>query len=233
MFHKAAIAATLFVVASPLSAQGITGGTIGVEVDAQSDLSDIGGTTYFGGIEYGINRDFSIAADLSSYSFDSISNDVTSATVHGIYHLSDSASVGLFLGQDRNDGATADVYGIEGGTEFMGGTVEGFVGMVDGASDATIFGIDGNYDWSDAISFTGSAAFGNYDDGNSSKFSVGASYTIANGPDLYAEIGSATAEAGGVSDSDTFIGIGARINFGAARGTTFDQRSLFEILPQF
>ena len=233
MFNKAAIAVTLLVVASPLSAQGITGGTLGVEVDAQSDLSDLGGTTYFGGLEYAINRDFAIAADVSTYSFDSLADDATSATVHGIYHLSDSASVGLFYGQDWTNGSSANVYGLEGGTEFMGGTVEGFVGMVDGETDATIFGVDGNYDWNDAISFTGSAAFGDYEDGNSSLFSIGASYTIANGPDLYAEIGSASAESGGISDSDTFIGVGARINFGAARGTTFDQRSLFEILPQF
>lgn len=234
MITKAAAAAVLLAVATPVYAQGVTGGTLGVEVNAPTDLSDFGGTTYFGGIEYAINKNFSVAADISSYRFDNLGTDASSATLHGIYHMNDLTSFGLFFGQDKNETETSKVMGVEAGTEFMGGTVEGYVGRANSdTSDATIIGADGFYDWSESIQFTGGAAIANFDLGSTRTVTVGASYTISNGPDLYAEIGSVSVDDGTSTDSDTFIGLGARLNLGAERGTTFDQRSLFEILPQF
>lgn len=228
-------AAVLAVIGSGAMAQGITGGTIGVEVTQPTDFNDFVGTNYYGAIEYGISRQFAVSLDVSSYRFDSLDQDATSATLHGIYHLSDSASVGLFYGQDKIDGEdAADLYGIEGGTEFMGGRVEGYVGRSDdGDVEAILFGADGSYSFNESISFKGGAAFLSVEDLDVSSITAGAEYTIAGGPSLYAELGNVNLDDGISSESETFIGIGARINFGAARGTTFGQRSAFEALPNF
>jgi len=242
--HTLIAAAVLAVVGTGAMAQGVTGGSIGVEVTQPTDFDDFVGTNYFGAIEYGINRQFAVSADLSSFRFDSVDQDASSATVHGIYHLSDTASLGVFIARDMLEDSEAsnifgvedgtNIYGIEGGTEFMGGQVEGYVGLADNEAETTIFGIDGNYAFNEAISFKGGAAFMDSGDvGSASTISLGGEYQITGGPSLYAEVGSVSTERGVVDDSETFVGFGAKINFGAARGTTFGQRSAFEALPKF
>lgn len=232
--NKAAIAVTLMVAASPISAQ-VTGGSIGVEYSTPTDGTDLGGTTYSGAIEYTIGRNFAVSADLSGYRLDNISTDASSATLHGIYHLSETASVGAFYGRDQLDGGDArDLYGIEGGTEFAGGVVEGYIGQLDGAAnDVTLLGVDGQYGISNGFSVIGNAGFAFSDAGDISRFSLGAEYELSGGPQFYAELGSVSVESGGVSADQTFIGVGARVAFGAQRGTTFGSRSLFEITPGF
>ncbi|SEW10580.1 hypothetical protein SAMN04488515_1071 [Cognatiyoonia koreensis] len=228
-------AAVLAVIGSDAMAQGVTGGSIGVEVTQPTDFDEFVGTNYFGAIEYGINRQFAVSADVSSYRFDSLDQDATSATLHGVYHLSDTASLGGFYGQDKlEDGDSINIFGVEGGTEFMGGQVEGYIGMADNDAETMIFGVDGNYAFSESISFKGGAAFSDSgDEGSASTISIGAEYTITGGPSLYAEVGNVSVDDGGTDESETFVGVGARINFGAARGTTFGQRSIFEALPKF
>lgn len=235
MFRTAATAAVLMTAcATGVLAQGITGGTLGVEVDVPTDFNDFGGTTYFGGLEYGINRSFSIAGDVSSYRFEHLGSDATSATLHGIYHLSDSASVGAFFGQDRVEDGNSNTFGLEGGTEFQGGFVEGYFGKTEGdAYDGTFFGADAAYSLQNGFALTGSLGAASLDQGDVNKIAIGGGYTLQAGPELYAEVGRISDDTSEASDAETYIGLGARINFGAARGTTFDQRSVFEILPQF
>lgn len=229
MIQKAAfLAAALGVVGSPALAQGFTGGTLGVKATTTDGASDYEGTSYFGGGEYSINRSFGIAADASTYNFDG--DDFSSWTLHGIYHMSNEASVGLFYGMDLGEGNDdAEFVGLEGGTEFMGGNVEGYVATVIDDGEGTMFGIDGEYAYTNQIAFTASAGFATADDNDISRFALGGSYTFNSGPQLFAEIGSLSVE----DDSETFLGLGARINFGASRGTTFDQRSFFETVTSF
>lgn len=234
MITKSAItAAVLAALSSPLAAQGITGGQLGIEYIAPLDGSDFGGTAYNGGIEYAITRQFSVSADFSSYSLDTFTTDPSSLTLHGIYHMGDTASLGVFYGQDSVGDDDATFYGLEGGTEFMGGDVVGYVAKVDGNSDGTMFGVDGTYDWRDGIGLTGNAGIVSVNGTSVRRISVGGVYEMAEGPEFFGEVGSLSAETGGVSDSQAFLGLGARINFGAQRGTTFDQRSLYEILQGF
>ena len=218
----------------PAIGQGVTGGTLGVELNAPTDFSDLGGTTYFGSLEYQVTPDISVAANVSSYRFDNLGSDASNATVHGIYKLDDETSVGLFFGQDFSETSDSDLYGIQGTTWLGGSQVEGYLGRVDGQTDEiTILGFDGQYDIRSDFSVTGSAALGDYAAGSARTISIGASYTIADGPDLYAEIGNVSVAENGLSTSDTFIGVGAQINFGGQKDTTFGRRSFFEILPQF
>lgn len=235
MYIRTAIAATIVVAASsPVFAQGVTGGSLGIEYSVPTNLNDFGQTVYSGALEYGINRNFSVSADLSGYKFDNISTEVSSATLHGTYHMSDSMSVGAFYGQDNLDGATADIYGAEIGTEIAGGTVEGYIGKVDGDSDGVMLGADGTYALQNGFSVIGGFNHVSIDGGTSAgRISVGGAYEMENGPQFYAEVGQMSADTGTVSQSETYVGLGARVAFGTHRGTTFDKRSIFEILPSF
>lgn len=234
MFTKAAFAAALLVVASPVTAQ-VTGGSLGVEYSAPTDGGDFGGTTYSGALEYAFNRNFALSLDIAGYRLDNISTDATSATVHGIYHLDEMTSFGVFYGADSlGDADALALYGLEAGTEFGDADVEAFIGQVEGVNDdALIYGFDANYGFANGFSVIGSGGFTDVDDRSLSRIAIGGQYDLTGGPQFYAEIGNVSAEAGGVEADQAFVGVGARIAFGAERGTTFEQRSLFEILPGF
>lgn len=234
MFKTAAIAAAVLVVASPVTAQ-VTGGSLGVEYSAPTDGGDFGGTTYSGALEYAITRDFALSVDASGYRLDNISTNASSVTLHGVYHLDEQTSFGAFYGADALDGSdNRALYGIEAGTEFGDADVEAFIGQLEGASDdALIYGFDANYAFNNGFSVTGSGGFTDVDSLSLSRMSLGGQYELTGGPQFYAELGNVSAEANGAETDQTFVGVGARIAFGAERGTTFGQRSLFEILPGF
>jgi hypothetical protein len=234
MFTKTALAVAVLVVASPAAAQ-VTGGSLGVEYSAPTDGGDFGGTTYSGALEYSFGRSFALSFDIAGYRLDNINTDASSATVHGVYHLDEMTSFGVFYGADSLDGGDAQaLYGIEAGTEFGDADVEAFIGQLEGTNDdALIYGFDANYGFSNGFSAIGSGGFTDVDDRSLSRIAIGGQYEIAGGPQFYAEVGNVSAESGGVEADQTFVGVGARIAFGAERGTTFEQRSLFEILPGF
>lgn len=235
MSYKAALAAALVVVvAAPASAQ-VTGGSLGIEYSTPIDGDDFGGTAYYGAIEYGFNRNFSVSADLSGYRLDNIDTDASSMTLHGIYHLSETISLGAFYGLDKLETTDAvALYGLEGGTEFLGGQIEGYVGRIDGnISEATVIGADGSYALQSGFSVIGNAAFSFQDDSDVSRYAIGGQYEMQDGPQFYVELGQTNVEVGGIGFDDTFIAVGTRVAIGAQRGTTFGPRSLFEILPGF
>ena len=234
MFTKSAFAAALVVLAAPATAQ-VTGGSLDIEYDFPTGGGDLGGTTYSGAIEYGITRDFSVSLDVGGYRLDNINNDATNLTLHGVYHLDDLTSFGAFVGSDAiEDSDRQSLYGIEAGTEFGTAEVEAYIAAFDGADeDATLFGADGKYSFGNGISAIASYGLATADSADLSRIAIGAEYEIAGGPQFYAEIGTVDADGFGVSADETFIGLGARVAFGAERGTTFGQRSLFEILPGF
>jgi len=183
MTHRTAIAAAVLAVfAQPALAQGITGGQLGIEYMAPVDGSDFGGTSYNAAIEYAISRQFSVSADFSSYSRDTFETDPTSLTLHGIYHMDDNVSLGVFVAQDRQVDGDLSLYGLEGGTEFMGGEVSGYAAMIDGDNDGSMFGLDGAYGWRDGISFIGNAGVVSVDDASVRRFAIGGAYAMAEGP---------------------------------------------------
>lgn len=175
-----------------------------------------------------------ISADLSGYSFNSTEDNGTSLTLHGIYHLSDSASAGVFVGADSANGTGNPVYGIEAGSEILEGHVEGYVGLLDSDNAATLFGISGEYDVINGFAAIGSFDLSSSDDGDGvNRFAIGTEYTMVNGPLFFAEVGQTNLDTSGVSSSATFIGVGAKVAFGAGRGTTFGPRSAFETTSGF
>lgn len=224
-------AAVLAAAAGNAQAQSFsfTGGEISAEALAYSDSGDIGSTAYNGALEFGITRNISVAVDLGFYGLQTLDLQADTATIHGIFELSESVSLGAFYGQEKLGGQNATLIGLEGGTEFTGVAVEGYFAQLDGAGDdATLMGVSGEFGFSESISALGSFTIADLGDASSNRLAIGGQYTIASGPDLWAEIGTLKADDGTTASNDTFISIGARIEFGAERGTTFGRRSLFE-----
>lgn len=235
MIYKAAFAATVLVAASSsATAQGITGGELGIEYNAPTNGSDFGGTTYSGGVEYGFMQTFSLSANAAGYKPDNIDTTASNITLHGTYHLSSAASVGGFYAHDSVDDGDVDLLGIEGGTEFMGGDVGGYLGRtVSEDENGTIFGVDASYALRDGFGLIGNADLLTVDGDTLSQISVGAEYQMDVGPQFYAQVGRISGDVDGQSDGVGFFTVGAKVAFGASRGTTFTNRSIFEVLPGF
>lgn len=235
MIIKAVSAAVILAAAySTAIAQGVTGGELGIAYSAPTNGSDFGGTTYSGGVEYGFLQTFSVSGNAAGYKLDNIDTTSNNVTLHGTYHLSSTASAGGFYARDNLDGDIANIFGIEGGTEFMGGDVGGYIGRVDGGGDnGTLLGVDGSYALRNGFSVVGQADLLNVSGDTLSQTSIGGAYQMAAGPEFYAQIGRVTGDFGGASDSVGFFTIGAKVAFGASRGTTFSNRSVLSVLPGF
>jgi hypothetical protein len=177
--------------------------------------------------EFGIVPGISVAADFAYHGFRGLDGNSSTLTVHGLYDLSPTATVGLFYGQDRRDGGDSDLYGIEGATTLSGISVDGYLGRYEGdLGEGTLLGVNGAFAFTDAISATASAGIVNADE-NWKRLSIGGEYQFGNGPTVFAEVG----KFDGDVDGENFISIGARIELG--QGTTFGPRGITEILPGF
>ena len=232
MVFKAFLAVALATASSGAMAQGFTGGSLGIEYNSPTDGSDFGGTTYSGGAEFAVTRDISLGFTAADYKFDNSDTDGSNLTLHGAYHLNDLATVGLFVAQDRVDGENSTIYGLEAGSEFTSGTVNGYFGR-DTDSSSNLFGVGGTYDIQPAIGVQGAFDVLSGGDTDVSQITLGGTYRLASGPEFFAQVGNVNADSTQGSDNQSFIGLGARITFGAERGTTFGQRSIFEAIPGF
>ena len=219
--------ALAWVTACGVQAQGFEGAQISAETLAFAEDSDFGSTTYSGGLQFGIAGGIGVGADLSYYGFRTLGLDARNATVHGIYTLNPATTAGLFIGQDSQNGVTADIYGIEGQGSFGGTTIEGYLAQIDGdGGSGTLVGVSGSLTLGQALALSGS--FGQADlDGQINRLALGAEYQLGLGPTLYAELGRISAD----DDSENYVSIGARLAIGPNNGTTFGSRSLFDIVP--
>ncbi len=235
MIHRAVTAAILMAAASsPVFAQGITGGELGIEYNAPTNGSDFGGTTYSGGFEYGFLDTFSVSADVATYKFDNVGTDANNITLHGSYFLSPTTAIGGFFAHDSIEDADRNLYGLEGRTSYMGGDVGAYIGQADGDGDTgTIFGVDGSYALRSGFSVIANVDLFDSDIGTISQVSAGAEYQMQVGPQFYAQIGNVTGDLHGNDDSYGFFTVGAKVAFGASGGTTFTNRSVLEVVPGF
>lgn len=209
--------------------QGFTGAELSAGILAYSDNSDLGETTYHGGLEFGITPRIGVGADFHYNGFRGLDENSTGFTLHGIYGLNDMATLGLFLGQDRRDDGTTDVLGVEGAADLSGVAVQGYLAQFDGwMGQGTMIGVDGSFAFTDSISAIGSAGVVNFDEADStSRLSLGGEYRFAGGPAVFAELGRIDDGSG----NENFLAIGGRLELG--NGTTFGPRGITGIIPGF
>jgi len=217
-------------------AQQFSGGQLAIDVLGYGLEDDVLEVNYSGGLEYAINRNWSIGGYYTVYDFDTFDGSAGNLTLHAIYHLNDDTSVGVFRAGDGIEldgfGAGRGMTGIEAGYETGAFEVEGFIGFFDKPEDddqadnALLFGLSGAYEINDTISVLASYSRADSDTLTANRFSVGGSYEFIAGPSVYANVGRADS---GLEDA-SFIGLGASIEFGADRGMTFESRSLFDTI---
>lgn len=206
---------------SPVIAQEFSGGEIGLEYNAFTNDSDINGASYSGGVEFSFGREYAIAITAENVGFGG-DNTPNNVTLHGIYHMNQGASVGLFYSQNEND---VEGYGLQGGTNFGGTDVGGYIGQKSFSGESVVvLGLESRTPYNEQITFFTDFDVVGDEDVAGSTSEVGVTYLFDAGPEAYVQVGRASAFTDFGSDSETYIGVGAKISFGAARGTTFDTR---------
>ncbi len=225
MSYNAVFAAAVLAVAStPIVAQQFTGGELGIEYNALVDDSNIDGVSYNGAAEMAITRQFGLGLDVDKIDV-GFGNIDPRMTLHGIYHLNETASVGAFYAKTPGLDIDNASYGIEGGTALYGGDIGGYIGVQQvGPEEVVIFGLSSDTPISASFSLFTDFDLAADTDLALSTSELGVTYKMQNGPEFYGQYGRVTAATGGGSASEDYIGIGARITFGAARGTTFEGR---------
>jgi hypothetical protein len=217
------------------SAQEFKGAEVSAEVLSYTDDGDIAQTTYRGSLEFGVFGGFGVAADLSFYNFGDDESE-RNVTLHVLYDALAMATVGGFYSNEGYEDGSIDSFGIEAGRSMGAAGVEGYLGFADDEESSYRFlGLDAAYDISPNISLTGGFSVIDGDEVGSSRLSIGGEYRFGDGPAVYAQVGRFNLDFDGTpeDESETFIGVGARIAVGPNRGTTFDARGLTETLSGF
>lgn len=221
----------------------VTGGEISLGYSAFTEKlggERLSNTSLSGSIEMGLTRDFSAQVDLSLYQFNQLSalgaNNGKNLTLHGIYHIDESISVGGFYGMDRIEGIDLDFYGAEVGYESASFEAEAYfaIGDIDGLSgDGSVVGLSGAFPVANKVDLIGSASFGKIDGGvDFSLIEAGVKYDVSDNFGLSASYGVADGSAGGFNaSSEGYFAIEAEITFGADRGATFGERGMLRLIP--
>jgi hypothetical protein len=231
----AAAFAGAFMVA-PAFATEITGGSVDIQyARANNDLNP-SRFMAAASMEVGFDRSFGTQLDIAGYHFGAIGETGYTGTIHGIYHVNEYASIGAFVGRDKLASEGMTYFGIEAGFELdrFSSEIHYTRGdMYDVKGD--IFGIDF------AVGFNNNLTVGASIDmldvagaAGSDKLALELDYEVSPNTKLYGEIGTADASVLGFNlGSETFVGVGAKFNLGASRGSTFDRRGLVNFIPAF
>jgi hypothetical protein len=236
IFGIVAVAALLPTVSSAFE---FTGGNVELSYSFLTEESDLNRVDLGGSVEFAFTRNIGMQADLGFTEFGASGLSLTSFGLHGIYHASESTSVGVFLGQERAeiDGASGNdsFLGVEVGYEVQAFDLEAYYAKADtDLSDGSVAGASGSYALGDAFSVGLALDRLDADDVSVTALTVRGDYAVTPATRLFAEVGNAAfdGDAAGTVDS-AFVGLGATINFGAARGATFERRSLLGTIPGF
>lgn len=237
MFHptRAALAAAVVLLCAPAAmAQQVTGGSLTLSHSAFTEDTDVSKTTLHGSVELGLSRDFALQFDLGANRLNDARETTTNVVVHGIYHLNQNTSAGLFAGMDRGAGESLNFIGFEfghlaGKTGFEAYAARGEEQGVSG----TILGLSTRYAATEQLGVGVSLDQFDVGVGNATRYSVNGDYDIVSNVKVFGEIGvlRGSVPLAGVSGSESYVKVGGKVTFGAKRGTTFGQRSLLNMLP--
>ncbi|WP_376871628.1 hypothetical protein [Albirhodobacter sp. R86504] len=228
IFGTAAILAAGF--AQAAVAGEVTGGALGYSYSAFSDDSagNVDKNALAGSVEYGFDRQFAVQGDLSFMKFGATDFDGKAFTLHGIYHLDDFTSFGAFITREDVESLGQTSYGLEVGHEMGLMEVEGYIahGEADDI-DGNLFGISALYNATESFSFGLGYDNLDVDSVDASRVALVSEYAFDRVV-ISGELGQADIEDLG---SESYFELGARMTFGANRGTTFGKRGFLEILP--
>jgi len=210
----------------------LTGASIGIDYSTfnNTDAGRLDKKTISGSVEYGFDQSFAVQGDLAYAKARSFDADGYSLALHGVYHANENASFGVFAGRDDSNELNVGInfYGLEAGYEM--GAFEGDIYLASGEQqdvNSTLMGIGATYNASQAASVGLSYDRAEMVSLDAQRVQLEGEYRI-NQYALTAQVGHAKLDD---ITSDNYIGIGAKMNFGANRGATFDRRGIFEVWP--
>ncbi|MGL5012193.1 MAG: porin [Paracoccaceae bacterium] len=216
-----------------------TGGNVELSYSLLTEDSDLDRLDLGGSLEFGITRNFAVQADLAFTEFGASGLSLTSFGLHGIYHASESTSVGLFLGQEQAESggtsANENFIGVEVGYEVQAFDIEAYYAKADSdLTDGSVAGASGSYAINDAFSVGLALDRLDADATSVTALTLRGGYAVTPATQLFAEVGNASIDGAAAGSVDSaFISLGATVNFGAERGATFERRSLLGTIPGF
>jgi hypothetical protein len=230
-------------IAQPALSLEMTGGDIALGYSAFSEKVEgetLSQTSIEGSLELGFTKEFGAQVDFGVQQFEQLNNlgadNATNVTLHGLYHMNETATFGAFYGRDSLEDLDLDFYGLEAGFEGSGFDVEAYFGTgeldgVDGKGN--VFGVSGAYELTSSFELIGSFAKASFDgDVDVSTFEAGVAYNFTNSVQIAATLGRLSGEVEGLgSESEDYFGLEAEYSFGAARGATFGERGLIHLIP--
>ncbi len=233
MFRSLAAAAALFALSAPATlAQQVTGGSLTLSHSAFTDDGDFAKTSLGGSVELGFSREFGLQADVGLNRLNAADETATNLVLHGIYHLSEDTSAGLFLGLDHIDGESQSFVGLEFGHQSGRTGFEGYLGRAeDSGVSGTMLGLSTRYAVTEGAGIGLSVDRGEVEDVRLTRYSLNGDIAVAPNMTIFGEVGTLHGSVPGASDSEGYVKLGGKITFGAKRGTTFGQRSLLNVLP--
>lgn len=227
-----ALCGATLICAQAAQAAEIIGGSVELSYSSFTEDSSVRRVGIDGSMEIGFTQNFSAQVDLTHHDLNAAGGDATTFAAHGIYHMNDVTSFGAFYAVENTNTGTFDYYGLEAGHEVGQFDLEGYIARADAnAVDADVIGVSARYDLANTFGVTGSYDHIDIAGADLSTTTLRVDRDVAQNVNLFVEVGSARAAAGGLSGSETFVGLGGKITFGAERGTTFDARGLARLLP--
>jgi len=231
-FPALTLSAALALGATTAQAVEVTGGSAGLSYSAFTEDTDVSRLGLEGSVELGFNRTLGLQFDAGYNDFNATGIDSNTLGLHGLYHLNEATSFGAFYVREDVEGVDLDILGVEAGYEVLNWDIEGYVADIDSdGGDGTMGGVKARYQMASGLGLTGAYDRAESGGDDLSRFAVRLDRDVSPNGNLYLEVGTARAEAGGISDSEPFVGLGGKITFGAERGATFEQRGLTRLIP--
>ena len=228
----AALCGATLLCANAAQAVEITGGSVELSYSSFASESSVRQIGIEGSMEIGFTQNFSAQVDLTHHKFNTSGEDITTIATHVIYHMNDVTSFGAFYAIEDTAKGEFDYYGIEAGHEIGLFEFEGYIGRADAkAVDADVAGISARYGFADTFGVTGSYDYIDLTGSDLSTATLRIDRDVSDNVNLFVEVGSARANAGGLSGSEGFVGLGGKYTFGAERGATFNTRGIATLLP--
>ncbi len=217
--------------AIPAHAVEMTGAEVGLSHSFFTDDTSYAKTTLEGSAELGFGPTFGLQGDLGVNWLNETDETGTSVTLHGLYHVTDQTSLGLFYGSDKLDSDNVDYYGFEVGQQGDSFDVEAYVGRgEDSGLTGSLMGVEGRFAVSGAFGLGGKLQNVDFDDASLTRVGLTGDYTMFNGMGLTAEVGRLNSDGMGIGN-ETYLGIGAKMSFGPNQGVTFGKRGILDVLP--
>jgi hypothetical protein len=231
MTKFAMIGAVALMAASTAAALEFIGGNVKLGYSGLTKDMDYSRAGLTGQAEFGIAPSFSLQTDVGVSKFFEAGETEHNLTLHGIWH-DGVADLGVFYGAERVSGDTKNFYGFEVGQQTELFDVELYVGRGENFGwDGIMGGVSGRYALTPQFGLGLSYDRADIENLDLSRVAVQADYAVTSDITVGAELGSFRADLDDSWGRETFVGVNAKMSFGAAQGTSFGRRGVLNIIP--